>query len=99
LQEIIGLFFDEIPGLLTAVQESIGQHDAKALEHAAHTVKGAVGNFAAKGAYSAAVRLERMGHGGDFTHVKEAYTALEREVTRLQEALVALQEEHAVKPS
>jgi PAS domain S-box-containing protein len=93
LQEIIELFFDEMPGLLAAVQETITRCDAKALERAAHTLKGAVGNFGAKGAFDAALRLEVMGRGGDLTHVAGAYAELEREVARLEGALAALREE------
>jgi HPt (histidine-containing phosphotransfer) domain-containing protein len=94
LQEIIGLFFDETPGLLSAIQESIASHDAKALERAAHALKGSVGNFGAQGASHAALRLEVMGRGGDFTHVEEAYAELKKEVTRLEGTLVALREEN-----
>ena len=95
LQEIIGLFFDEIPGLLSTIQEAITHCDAKALERAAHTLKGAVGNFSAQGAYAASLRLEVMGRSGDLTHVEGAYAELEKEVARLGEALTALREENA----
>ena len=93
LQEIIGLFFDGIPKLLSAIQESITCRDARALERAAHTLKGAVSNFGAKSACDAALRLEVIGRGGDFTHSEEAYVELEKEVTRLGGALAALREE------
>jgi HPt (histidine-containing phosphotransfer) domain-containing protein len=94
LQELIGLFFDEIPGLLSTIQETITQCDAKALERAAHTLKGAVGNFSAQGAYAAALRVEMIGRSGDLTHVAEAYVELEKEIARLSEALIALREEN-----
>ena len=93
LQELIGLFFDGIPKLLSAIQESITRRDARALERAAHTLKGAVSNFGAKSACDAALRLEVIGRGGDFTHSEEAYAELEKEVTRLGGALAALREE------
>lgn len=94
LQEIIGLFFDEIPGLLSTIQETITHYDARGLERAAHTLKGAVGNFNAKGAHGAALRLEMMGRSGDLTNVKEAYSELEKEVTHLGDALTVLREEN-----
>jgi HPt (histidine-containing phosphotransfer) domain-containing protein len=93
LQELIGLFFDGIPKLLSAIQESITRRDARALERAAHTLKGAVSNFGAKSACDAALRLEVIGRGGDFPHSEEAYVELEKEVTRLGGALAALREE------
>ena len=94
LQELIELFFDEIPGLLATIQETITRYDSKALERAAHTLKGAVGNFSAQGAYAAALRVEMMGRSGDLTQVAAAYAELEYEVARLGEALTALREEN-----
>jgi CheY-like chemotaxis protein len=94
LREIIGLFFDEIPGLLSTIREMITRCDTRALERAAHTLKGAVGNFSAQGAYAAALRVEGIGRSGDLSHVEEAYAELEKEVTRLSEALTALREEN-----
>ncbi|HJY82170.1 MAG TPA: response regulator [Candidatus Binatia bacterium] len=99
LQEIVGLFFDEIPRLLSAVQEPIARGDAKALERAAHTLKGAVGNFGAQGAFDAALRLEVMGRGRDLTNAAEVYAELEKEVARLERALATLREETVVGTS
>ncbi len=93
LQELIGLFFEGVPKLLSAIQESITRRDARALERAAHTLKGAVSNFGAKSACAAALRLEVIGRGGDFPHSEEAYVELEKEVARLGGALAALREE------
>jgi PAS domain S-box-containing protein len=93
LQDIIGLFFDEMPGLLSMIQEAVAGRNAKGVERAAHTMKGAVGTFGAKGAHEAALRLEVMGHNGDLTNSEEAYAALDKEVTRLGSALAAFREE------
>jgi len=95
LQEIVALFSDEAPRLLSEIRESITHCDSKALERAAHSLKGSVGSFGAQGAFDAALRLEVMGCGGDFTHAAEACVALEKEVARLERALAALREEKA----
>jgi HPt (histidine-containing phosphotransfer) domain-containing protein len=95
LQEIIGLFFDEIPGLLSAIDESLVQRDAKALERAAHTLKGAMGNLGAQEAFAAALRLEMLGYGGDLTNVAEVHAELEHAIIRLTGVLTALKEENA----
>lgn len=99
LQEIVELFFDETPGLLSAIQESITRGDAKALGRAAHTLKGAVSNFAAQGAYDVAQRLEVLGRSKDLTNVEEVHAELEREITRLKGALAALKEENVAATS
>jgi hypothetical protein len=52
-----------------------------------------VGNFGAKGAFEAALRLETMGRRGDLIRAQEAYAVLEEEIERLRPALVALGEE------
>lgn len=93
LQEIIGLFFDEIPGWLSAIHQSLVRRDAKALERAAHTLKGAMSNLGAKEAFAAVLRLEMLGHGGDLTNVEEVYAELEKAITRLKGVLATLKEE------
>ncbi len=50
-----------------------------------------MGIFAAASAVEAAFRLEEIGRDGDTTHAEEAYTALEREIQRLEPVLVALE--------
>ena len=37
LQDIIGLFFEETPALMAALQESMACHDAQAIARAAHS--------------------------------------------------------------
>jgi len=99
LQEIVGLFFDEIPGLLSAIQESVTRRDAKALARAAHTLKGAVSNLDAQEAFAAALRLEVLGHSGDLTNVEEAYAELEKAIIRLKGVLAVLKEENVAGTS
>ncbi len=45
LQVVAQLFLEEFPGLLTEIRRAIGSRDAKALQHWAHNLKGAVSNF------------------------------------------------------
>jgi CheY-like chemotaxis protein len=90
MQEIIGLFFDEIPGLLSAIHEAMVRRDAKALARAAHTLKGAMSNLSANEAFAAALRLEMLGHGGDLTNVEGAYAELAKAIIRLKGVLATL---------
>jgi two-component system sensor histidine kinase/response regulator len=95
LQEILGLFFDEIPGLMSEIQEPIARGDAQALERAAHTLKGCVGTFGAKGAYDLALTLETMGRGENLAEAKNTYAKLEAEIAQLTGALAAFKEDNA----
>jgi HPt (histidine-containing phosphotransfer) domain-containing protein len=99
LHEILGLFFDEIPGLMSEIQEPVARGDAQALERAAHTLKGCVGTFGAKRAYDLALALETMGRGGNLAGAQDTYAKLEAEIARLIGALTAFKEDNASSSS
>ena len=90
LEEVAKLFLDSAPDLLGQIREAVARRDPQALQHAAHTLKGSVGNFGAEAAFDAALRLEKMGRAGDLAGVKEAFEALEAEMQRLEPALASL---------
>ncbi len=90
LAEIAGLFLNDCPRLLGEIRSAIAVHDARALEQAAHTLKGSVANFAAEPARVAAFRLELLGRGGQFEQAPEACQELESEIERFSAALSAL---------
>ncbi len=90
LWELVTLFLDDYPRLLEEINEAIVRGDSQALARAAHSLKGAVGVFAAQGAFAAALTLEQMGRTGDLTQAEEAYASLERELEALKSAFAAL---------
>jgi PAS domain S-box-containing protein len=90
LRELVAIFLDSSPQLLTTAREAIGRRDGRALERASHTLKGMVGSFGAHPATDAAWRLEKIGKTQDLEVAQEAYTTLEAEMKRLEVALTAL---------
>jgi signal transduction histidine kinase/CheY-like chemotaxis protein/integral membrane sensor domain MASE1/HPt (histidine-containing phosphotransfer) domain-containing protein len=88
--EIAGVFLKDTPKLIVEIRMALTQGDSKALDHAAHSLKGAVGNFAAPAAYQAASRLETMGRDCDLTHAEEAFQNLESEIEHLLPSLQGL---------
>jgi hypothetical protein len=72
--------------------------DPARLQLSAHVLKGGVATFAARAAFEAALRLEKMGRGGDLSAAPEALAALAQEVERLRPALTALGEQAAAPP-
>jgi signal transduction histidine kinase/DNA-binding response OmpR family regulator/HAMP domain-containing protein len=90
LREIAGMFVEQCPSLVSRVKEAVALKDAVEIERAAHTVKGSVGNFAAKAAFEAALRLERIGREGALDEADAACEALEEELERLKPVLVAI---------
>ena len=93
LQEIVDLFFTETPGMQDSIRESIARGDGKALERAAHSVKGAVSSFGAQAAREAALKLESIGRSGDLTHAAGAWAELESELAHLTQALAVFRTE------
>jgi two-component system sensor histidine kinase/response regulator len=89
LRELIGLFLESCPGLLSEIRYAAAEGDAARLKRAAHTLKGSVGYFSAPAAVVVAQRLERMGRDNDLTGVEEALRQLEIEIEKLRSALTA----------
>jgi HPt (histidine-containing phosphotransfer) domain-containing protein len=89
LSEMAEIFLEEYPGMFVAVQQALSDQDATALRHAAHTLKGSVGNFAARLTFEAAFVLEKMGRMGDLSDASAALITLEQELARLTPVLEA----------
>ena len=99
LNEVACLFRGESQRMLSEIRGSIRCHDGEALEHAAHALKGAVGNFGAKHAFDAAHKLEMMGDDKDMGKAHETFTELEQEIARLDRALATLGKEMSLRGS
>jgi PAS domain S-box-containing protein len=87
LRELAGLFLKDCPRLVEEIRAAIVAGNAHKLKTAAHSLKGAVDNFAAKPAFEAALRLEILGRNGNLSGAPEACTALQTELERLKPAL------------
>ena len=93
LVELIDLFLSELPHALSELQRGAAQRDAKAIERAAHTLRGSVANFSARAAVEAALSVELLGRDGDLDGMGPALAALEHELGRLERDLVRAREE------
>ena len=93
LKEIAGLFLKDSATLLSDMKSACARRDAKALERAAHRLKGSVGNFGAASVVEAAWKLEMAGKNGDLNQAGSACATLEEEMARLTPALAALAKE------
>jgi len=85
---LVGLFLEESPSMLADIKGTVAQRDTKALEYAARTLKGSVGNFGAKNVYEAAFVLELSG-------TEAALPAPEKSVQELEPILSSLRMEMA----
>jgi two-component system sensor histidine kinase/response regulator len=95
LQELIGLFLEDAPRQLDRMREAIDAGDARTLQTAAHSLKGAVSNFAASAATEAAARLQQMGERALLDEAAASITVLEDEIARVREALAAIRAKEA----
>ena len=68
-------------------RQAVKKGDGDALERAAHTLKGAIGNFAAREPFSTAFELETMGREGQLQGSMEICDALERQLHLLSSVL------------
>ena len=93
------MFLAGSPRMMLKIGKAIAANDAALLSEAAHTLKGSVGNFAAKGAYDAASKLELLAREGDLTAALAARQSLKSEIGRLRLALTAMAKRYAVKRS
>jgi CheY-like chemotaxis protein len=91
-REVIQLFLDDSPGRMNAIKAAIAQGDARALESAAHALKGAVTSLAADPAADAMRELERIARDGSMSDALPAWRRAETVLTALVAALRQHQE-------
>jgi HPt (histidine-containing phosphotransfer) domain-containing protein len=92
LLEIVEVFLDDSPRLMSRIRAALKRQDLKSLEQAAHTLKGSVGNFCAPAAYAASFKLEKIGREGNVEEAQQAWVELEEAMEQLKPALMLLRD-------
>jgi signal transduction histidine kinase/CheY-like chemotaxis protein len=87
LSELALLFLEDLPQQMEAIRRAVDKQQNHDLERLAHRLKGSVGNFAAKPAFEAAFRLEKIARQGDLRPLPQVVDSLEYEIRRLRVAL------------
>jgi HPt (histidine-containing phosphotransfer) domain-containing protein len=95
LKELIDIFLAESPTMMKGIEAAILAGDPTALQHAAHTLKGSVANFAAPRAVAASLALEQMGRHQDMENTTASFASLQQELERLTPVLLSLKEKEA----
>ena len=90
LVEIIELFLADSPALLQELQNALATDNAAAMCRAAHTLKGAAGNFGAQAVCETAFKLEMMGQQSNLTEALTTCQELTAQMEQVHHALVGL---------
>lgn len=90
LQELIELFLEDYPQLMSDIHSAIQNGDATALKSSAHTLKGSVSNFCAQSAVDAALKLEIAGGNEDLSTAEADFVALQTSMNEVSNALEEL---------
>jgi HPt (histidine-containing phosphotransfer) domain-containing protein len=83
-RELVEIFLDDCPKLLSEIREAVERDGGAALERAAHTAKGALGYFSSGGAVRGVLLLQQVGLKGDPRGARETLAELEQSVEQLK---------------
>ena len=83
LHDLLGLFAEEAPTMLSAIEQAVAAQDSVAIANAAHALKGSAGNFVSAGPYETARELEYLGRGGTAQGAEELLARLKTELDQL----------------
>jgi two-component system sensor histidine kinase/response regulator len=87
LADLISLFLDQQVQLLREIESAVDDGNDNKLEHAAHALRGAIGNFSNQEAYKAALRLERLARAGMLSAVNQPLADLKRGLHYLEQEM------------
>jgi len=87
LMQIVDVFLTEYPGMIAEIRKALEEGDNEKLEHAAHSLKGSVGNFAAGNAVTVAQKLENLGRENKLERARQVLEKLEEELDNLKREL------------
>jgi len=87
LAELVELFVAEGQALIQTIDNAVAASDPEAVHRAAHTLKGAVANFCAPAAVSAALALETAGRTREMADAPHLLARLRAEIDAVTTAL------------
>jgi HPt (histidine-containing phosphotransfer) domain-containing protein len=82
-------FLADVPGRMEALKGHLASGDARAVQHQAHTIKGAAAAVSGEGVAQLALALERSSKSGDLQAARTSFEALVSEFARLKQAMEA----------
>lgn len=92
--DLLEFFLEDYPALMDRVRQGLQGRDLADAALAAHSLKGLAANFDAHEVVGAAAVMEKTGYDGDLQAANQAMPGLEREVSRLRDALIEYRNQH-----
>jgi two-component system, sensor histidine kinase and response regulator len=83
LDEVVDIFLRDTPALLDDVGRAVAARDARALESAAHSLKGSTSQLGLDGAAAVAQHLETMGRARTLEHADAAVAEFEHRIQHI----------------
>ena len=76
--------------MISKLEKALEEKDARGIEVAAHTIKGAVSNFHVDAIRDLAAEIERHGRENDFDPVTEKTQKLAQQMVKMEQELISL---------
>ena len=87
--ELLELFLDQAPEILTSLREAVEANDPGGIERSAHYLKGSSGNIGAARVEALCAELEALGRSGKVDETTDVLAMLEETFDEVGPALVA----------
>jgi CheY-like chemotaxis protein len=87
LVNLVDVFLDVYPRLLTRIRRAITMRRVESFRQATHALKGSISNFGRTRAYDAACRLDARGKTGSLRGAEKAFTRLKEELIPFRQSL------------
>jgi HPt (histidine-containing phosphotransfer) domain-containing protein len=87
LVNLVDVFLDDYPRLLTRIRRAITMRRVESFRQATHALKGSISNFGRTRAYDAACRLDARGKTGSLRGAEKAFTRLKEELIPFRQSL------------
>jgi CheY-like chemotaxis protein len=99
LQKLVETFWDDCPRMVSNIRDAMKDESPKALEIAAHAMKGSLSYFGTNSSLQATLKLEKLGQEGTMNGAAELFAELENALSGLKLSLAALRREVGARPS
>ena len=93
LRDLVDMFLEESPQLVSKIRGALDRKDAKAVQKGAHSLRGSTSNLGAQMASGAALKIENLARAGELLQAGSVLQELERHLKGLRPALIAVRAE------